>query len=200
MISAPAYADTSERYVQEQNVRIGETVIQEQETQNKECIIQTDSFVPFVESQNSEIKENIGIEIAQENDLLNNAQSLEQKDDSGSTAPSEDVSEEQKPFDDESKTEEKPSESEQGNAETVPSNPENNAEEGDKTNRQKVLPIRMMQFLRTVRWKVNLCRLTLLTALRLLTVIHKRVCRLPRRKIQWTIRYPQRIILKKVRM
>ena len=34
----------------------GETVIQEQETQNKECIIQTDSFVPFVESQNSEIK------------------------------------------------------------------------------------------------------------------------------------------------
>ena len=132
LISAPAYADTSERYVQEQNVRIGETVIQEQETQNKECIIQTDSFVPFVESQNSEIKENIGIEIAQENDLLNNAQSLEQKDDSGSTAPSEDVSEEQKPFDDESKTEEKPSESEQGNAETVPSNPENNAEEGDK--------------------------------------------------------------------
>ena len=121
LISAPAYADTSERYVQEQNVRIGETVIQEQETQNKECIIQTDSFVPFVESQNSEIKENIGIEIAQENDLLNNAQSLEQKDDSGSTAPSEDVS-----------TEEKPSESEQGNAETVPSNPENNAEEGDK--------------------------------------------------------------------
>lgn len=82
LISAPAYADTSERYVQEQNVRIGETVIQEQETQNKECIIQTDSFVPFVESQNSEIKENIGIEIAQENDLLNNAQSLEQKDDS----------------------------------------------------------------------------------------------------------------------
>ena len=71
---------------------------------------------------------------------------------------------------------------------------------GTKTNRQKVLPIRMMQFLRTVRWKVNLCRLTLLTALRLLTVIHKRVCRLPRRKIQWTIRYPQRIILKKVRM
>ena len=48
---------------------------------------------------------------------------LNKKDDSGSTAPSEDVSEEQKPFDDESKTEEKPSESEQGNAETVPSNP-----------------------------------------------------------------------------
>ena len=115
MISAPAYADTSERYVQEQNVRIGETVIQEQETQNKECIIQTDSFVPFVESQNSEIKENIGIEIAQENDLLNNAQSLEQRMTLVLLHLLKMFQEEQKPFDDESKTEEKPSESEQGN-------------------------------------------------------------------------------------